>query len=126
MNLPFKDGGNERKREEALARRMGQALDRLASRDAADCPDAEVLAAYHDQALEPDEVLRCEEHFAGCARCRKILAVLAASDDTPLAETEVARLGELIAAAQAPRAAESLRPASPVPIRSAWKTRWLA
>src|ERR1700690_3379568 len=99
MDTPKRDESRDRQREETLARRMGEALDKIAPSDAGDCPDAELIAAYHERALNPDEIAGCETHFAACARCRKILAVLAASDDTPLAAKEVARVGELLAAA---------------------------
>jgi hypothetical protein len=126
MDSSKKSDSNQRQREEALARRMGEALDRQVTRNTRDCPDAEVMAAYHEASLDSNEMSRCEEHFAGCARCRKILTVLAASDDTPLAATEVANLGKLVAATQLPRPEDSQRTASPIPIKSAWKTRWLA
>ena len=126
MDSQKKDELSDRKCEQALARLMGEALDRLASRDSSECPDAEVIAAYQDQALDPSEMSQCESHFSGCARCRKILALLAASTDAPLAEKEVARLGELMAAAGSP-----LDPASQSKIAARsqklpWKTRWLA
>src|SRR6202035_5060515 len=97
-----RDESRNRRREEALARRVGDALDQLAHREAVECPDAEVIAAYHEKSLNPDEIARCESHFATCARCRKVLLVLAASVDAPLDETEVARLGTLVAAARSP------------------------
>ena len=92
----------ERRREEALARRMAEALDRLAHRNASDCPDPTIIAAYQDRALQPQEVVQWESHFAECSRCRKILAVLAASAEAPLDKKEVAHLGELVAMAHAP------------------------
>lgn len=121
----------ERRREEALVRRMGEALDRLAPRDASECPDPELIAAYHERALQPQEIAQWESHFAVCSRCRKVLAVLAAPADTPLAEKEVARLGELVAAAQAPlepvTSAASSRTSKPSrDHRLDWRGRWLA
>ena len=126
MDTPKRDESRDRQREETLARRMGEALDKIAPGDAGECPDAELIAAYHERALNPDEIAGCETHFAACARCRKILAVLAASDDTPLAAKEVARLGELLAASRAPQ-----ETASPIvmpmrPNRFDWSARWLA
>src|SRR6266853_1304398 len=126
MDPNIRDESRNRRREEALARRLGEALDQTAMRGTELCPDAELIAAYNERALGPEEAAQCEEHFAACSRCRKILAVLAASADTPLAETEVARLGELVAAASSPRVAAS-QPA--VPSRSNllhWRARWLA
>ena len=102
MDSQRKDESRDRRREEALARRMGEALDQLGPRDSGECPDAELIAAYHDGALQPDEIAQWESHFAACSRCRKILLVLAASVDAPLAEKEVAHLGQLVAAARSP------------------------
>lgn len=126
MDTQDKDESRARLREEALARRIGEALDRISATGAGECPDAALIASYHERALQPEELEQWEGHFAGCSRCRKILAVLAASIDAPLAETEVARLGELVAVA---------RPASVMPARPSkvikssrfdWRARWLA
>jgi hypothetical protein len=68
----------------------------------AECPDAETLAAFYERALAPAETSHWRGHFAGCPRCQQALAAMAASDPNPLAEEEVARLGELVAAASAP------------------------
>ena len=126
MNSKDKDDSKTRRREETLARRMGEALDRMDPRGAEACPAAEIIAAYADQALELDESEQWEGHFAGCARCRKILRVLAASAETPLAGKEVAELGELFSAARPP--AERIgRSAGSSHSRFAdWRMRWLA
>src|SRR6267143_6557558 len=100
MDSQKRDESHDRRREEALARRMGDALDRLDHRGAGECPDAELIAAYHERSLQPDEIARWEGHFAICGRCRKILAVLVATDEVALAEKEVAHLGELVAASR--------------------------
>jgi Putative zinc-finger len=135
MDSNMSDESRSRRREEALARRLGEALDQQASpRGPEPCPDGELIAAYRERELGPEEAAACEMHFAACSRCRKILAVLAASDDTPLAEKEVARLGELVAAAQVPYAAafQLPREAPPqgttiiLPRRPDWRVRWLA
>lgn len=124
-----------RRREEALARRLGEVLDEQASpRGPEPCPDAELIAAYHERELGQEETAACEMHFAACSRCRKILTVLAASDDAPLAEKEVARLGELVAAAHMPHEAAAQMPREAAPQgetivirkRPDWRVRWLA
>src|SRR6266853_1987877 len=126
MDSQKRNESRDRLREEALARRVGEALDQLAHRHAGECPDAELIAAYHEKSLQADEIARWEGHFAKCGRCRKILAVLAASVETPLAEKEVAHLGELIAAARAPSEV-TVRPIEAIrENRLAWRTRWLA
>ncbi len=126
MDSKDRDESKIRRREETLARRMGEALDQINPHGAGECPDAEVIAAYAEQALGPVESAQWEGHFAACARCRKILRVLAATADTPLAEKEVAQLGELVSAARAPveitgRSAWRARPRL-----ADWRTRWLA
>ena len=123
MEPQNKDESRDRRREEALARRMGEALDGLSPRDAGECPDAELIAAYHERALQADEIAQWESHFATCARCRNILLVLSASAGTPLDQKEVARLGQLVAAARAPLEVASR---SAKPNRSSWRGRWLA
>jgi hypothetical protein len=47
---------------------------------AGECPEPEVLAAYYDRALEPEEAARAEAHFSDCAACRAQLAALVRSD----------------------------------------------
>ena len=126
MDSQKRDESRDRRREEALARRVGEALDQLAHRDAGECPDAELIAAYHEKSLQADEIERCESHFAICGRCRKILAVLAAAVEAPLAEQEVAHLGELVGATRAPAEAPARRIEPIRPNRLAWRTRWLA
>jgi Photosynthesis system II assembly factor YCF48 len=119
--------------ERALARLLAQAL--RPSGSAADdsaCPDAELLAAYAEQNLETTEAAHWEEHFAGCARCQKILAVLTVSGEEPLSDREVEHFGRLAAAAgavpgttqrEAPEK-EREKVASFVRPRTTW--RWLA
>src|SRR5882762_6032736 len=118
MDSQKRDESHDHRREEALARRMGDALDRLDHRGTGECPDAELIAAYHEKSLQPDEIARWEGHFAICGRCRRILAVLVATAEVPLAEKEVADLGELVPA--------SIPIETPRPNRLAWRTRWLA
>jgi hypothetical protein len=127
MDSQEKSESRARLRDEALARRMGEALDRISAAVAGNCPDAELIAAYHERTLHPEEIAQCEGHFAGCSRCRNILAVLAASVDAPLSDAEVARLGELVAAAARPVGAATHPPAKIIQSnRFNWRARWLA
>jgi hypothetical protein len=126
MDSKDRDESKIRRRDETLARRVGNALDQMNAHGAGECPDAEVIAAYAEQALGPAESAQWEGHFATCARCRKILRVLAASADTPLAGTEVAQLGKRVSAVREPveitgRSAQRTRPRL-----VDWRTRWLA
>ena len=93
----------EQRKDKAFERILAEALSSGARK--ADCPDAEVLAAFYERALAPAETVHWHDHFARCVRCQQALAAMAASDPNPLAEEEVARLGELVAAASAPPAA---------------------
>jgi hypothetical protein len=70
------------------------------------CPDPEILAAYSERSLDPDEAARYNLHFSECARCREQLAVLT-------------RSGEFAGAT------EERRPRTPS-AASIWDWRWLA
>ena len=126
MDAKGRDEPKNRRREETLARRVGEALHKMNPSGTGECPDAEVIAAYSDHGLALDETARWDSHFATCARCRKILRVLAASADTPLAENEVARLGELVAAAHVPTDATAKPAKIARPGAWDWRVRWLA
>ena len=62
--------------EKLLARGLRQGLDTTGR----DCPDAGILAAYFDHALNSDETRRWELHFSTCGRCQEQLAALARSE----------------------------------------------
>jgi len=60
--------------DRALARHL-----RSASPDAA-CPDAEILAAYHERSLSLEEIAHWKAHMASCSRCQETLALLEQTD----------------------------------------------
>jgi len=126
MDSQDRDETRIRRRQESLARRLGEALDQMKPYGEGECPDAEVIAAYAEQALGPAESAEWEGHFAGCARCRNILRVLAASADAPLAEKEVAQLGELVSAVRVPVEITGRSAGRARPRFVDWRTRWLA
>jgi hypothetical protein len=99
MAASDRESESEKRKEKAFERMLADALSADARKD---CPDAEILAAFYEHLLAPKEVENWRAHFAGCSRCQQALAALAASDPNPLAEEEIARLGELVAAAAAP------------------------
>ncbi len=68
----------DRSFERALALRL------RANMSAADCPDAETLAAYHERSLTHDELTSWKAHIASCANCQQILAHLEALEEIPL------------------------------------------
>src|SRR5271154_1857720 len=45
------------------------------------CPDAEILAAYHERLLASDEMNLWKEHIFSCTRCQEILSQLEATED---------------------------------------------
>jgi hypothetical protein len=126
MDSQDRDETKIRRRQELLARRVGEALDQLKPHGEEECPDAEVIAAYAEQALGPAESAEWEGHFAACARCRKILRVLAASADTPLAEKEVAQLGKLVSVVRGPVEIMGRSAGRPRQRFVDWRARWLA
>jgi hypothetical protein len=127
MDTNDRNDSTNRERDAKLARRLGEALDQMNPHGTATaCPNAEVIAAYAERALGADEVAQCENHFASCGRCRNILKVLAAATDVPLAETEVAQLGQRVATVRTPVEITSGATKRPRSKAAAWSTRWLA
>ena len=99
-------------RDKALARLLSDALARDSAHDGAkdaDCPEAAIIAAYAERTLSPGEAAQWERHFSSCARCQKILASVALTDDL---------------AVQRPLAATVTISTSP-PTRQATYWRWL-
>ncbi len=66
--MPFED--RDPKFEHALAHHLrgGSAQ--------AGCPDAEILAAYHERTLSFDEMAQWKKHIAGCTACQEALALV--------------------------------------------------
>jgi hypothetical protein len=48
------------------------------------CPDAEMLAAYHERSLSDEELLLWKEHIANCGRCQDVLAALEMTEQISL------------------------------------------
>jgi carboxypeptidase family protein len=69
----------EQRFERALARHL---------RDAADstCPDAEILAAYHQRTLSLDEMTKWKEHIGTCERCQETLAFVEQTENVDAEE----------------------------------------
>ena len=64
----------DRQLERALALHLGNA-----SPDAA-CPDPEILAAYHERTLSPEEMADWKDHIALCSRCQEALGLIEESE----------------------------------------------
>jgi hypothetical protein len=73
------------------------------------CPESDVLAAYHERSLLPQEMNSWKEHIVGCARCQTILAELEATDSIPfqVAQTAEGQEEALVADAAKPLEAAS-------------------
>ena len=63
-------------RDKAIEKLVADKLRARAGAPGAACPDAEILAAYVDRTLAPQERLRWEIHFAACTRCQEHVAGL--------------------------------------------------
>jgi hypothetical protein len=68
--MPAED--RDRLFESALARHLR--ADAAASESV--CPDTEILAAYHERMLSPEEMIVAKNHLVSCLRCQEILAQL--------------------------------------------------
>jgi hypothetical protein len=95
------------------------------------CPEADVLAAYHERTLLPEEMNSWKEHIAGCARCQAVLAELQATDSIPLRVSQKEEASPAAQPATVPTPEESARPAkapekprvTSIPRRVRWQ--WL-
>jgi len=107
--MPLDD--RERSFENALARHLRP------SGSAGACSDAETLASYHEQSLEPGVMASLKAHISECARCQQILAQLQATDEIPLAsdiaspETAAAKPGVRVMPARRPTLLRWVAPA---------------
>ena len=54
------------------------------------CPESDVLAAYHERSLLPEETNSWKEHIVGCGRCQAVLAELEATHAILLGASEEA------------------------------------
>src|SRR5277367_2958284 len=99
------------------------------------CPDAEILAAYHERLLGSDEMNLWKEHIFSCARCQEILAQLEATEDVLAGAREdyagAGQVRELMPAAGALSASASPakavgQVAAPVVLRRRAMRYWIA
>jgi hypothetical protein len=108
----------DRQLEKALARHL-----RGTSGDSA-CPDAEILAAYHERTLSLEEMAQWKQHIAACSRCQETLALVEESNVVHGSEEEEKRkmmelVGGRLAAASRMPVEEALPASLPVRQRSA-------
>jgi Photosynthesis system II assembly factor YCF48 len=78
--MPHND--REQNFEKALARNLQSSFaSSNPSAPDSNCLDAEILAAYHDRLLDPEEMSARKSHIASCPRCQEILVQLEATDE---------------------------------------------
>jgi hypothetical protein len=104
--------------DKALARHLRSAapageasgISSASAPQSAPCPDPEILAAYHERSLLPEQLNSLKEHIVGCANCQTVLAHLEMTDEIPLQAAEVE---QVFAQTAAPPAAAVSSPAPP-------------
>ncbi|HTF43827.1 MAG TPA: hypothetical protein VK641_08020, partial [Terriglobales bacterium] len=122
-------GDQDKQFEDLLGRHVRRSV-----RDDApeDCPAADVLAAYHDRSLSPEEMGSSKQHIASCNSCQEILAQLEATDEVAVPEEMFDHVLQVVAVAPvaavsrdemaedmaAATAAAGVRTASPISISS--------
>src|SRR4030095_16467360 len=99
--------------EQALARRLR--VD--AGRNAPGCLDPEVLAAYHERMLSPEEMSDLKTHLVSCLLCQEILARLEATQDIPEKQNRESEL--VLARAAYPSNADQIREETNLPAEGA-------
>src|SRR5690348_11759021 len=81
---------SDRNFEKALARHLRSSVpfgvegEALAGALLESCPDPEILAAYHEQALSSSELSLWKKHVVACNHCQFVLAQLTATDNINL------------------------------------------
>jgi hypothetical protein len=70
--------------EKALARQLRGGASGDLRGATANCPDAEILGAYHERSLTAAEMAECARHIPECARCQEILSQLEATDEVSM------------------------------------------
>jgi hypothetical protein len=87
------------------------------------CPDAEILAAYHDGSLSIEERNLWKQHVVGCEQCQLVLAHLATPLDFPVhagTKQEAAALQQNASFGRAASPAPIARPSPPHNLRWLW------
>jgi hypothetical protein len=105
----------DRQLDRALARRLSD------SRDAA-CPDAEILAAYHERTLSLEEMAEWKEHIASCSRCQEALALVEESEKALAEDGKELEVEDYLGAAEPSRLPEA-QAALPRDSRNLWLGR---
>jgi hypothetical protein len=129
--MPADDSIFEKALERQMRKRPVPGIDGATQSEV--CPDAEVLAAYHERSLSDEEMVLWKEHIASCGRCQEVLAALETTEEISLRgepEGEFAEVTDALGgmlgrpAGGAPGARERIAPlvrssAAPVSVMSA-------
>jgi hypothetical protein len=91
--MPADDSIFEKALERQMRRRPVDGRDGAAQNEA--CPDAELLAAYHERSLRDEEMVLWKEHIAGCGRCQAVLAALETTEEISLGGEREGQFAEL-------------------------------
>src|SRR5437870_13070109 len=87
------------------------------------CPESDVLAAYHQRSLLPEEMNPWKEHIVACARCHAVLAELGATDSLPVrASAEASEQALLPKSLEPPPAAREARELTPAKLSNKPRT----
>jgi hypothetical protein len=84
-----------------------------------DCPDAEILAAYHERLLDAEEMILRKRHIASCLRCQDVLAQLEATEEIPLESDREEFAPSRAAAAPHMQQVQAAAPAAAPPLAAA-------
>ena len=84
--MPADDSIFEKALERQMRKRPVDGIDGAAQSEV--CPDAELLAAYHERSLGDEEMVLWKEHIANCGRCQDVLAALETTEEISLGERE--------------------------------------
>jgi hypothetical protein len=105
-------------REQQFERALARHLRGVSPRPA--CPDAEILAAYHERTLSLDEMSQWKQHIAACLQCQETLSLLEESNAVPINEFEEKHMpalavnGMILGAASEELREEALPASAPV------------
>jgi hypothetical protein len=91
----------DRSFEKSLAQQLRSSAQAGAQNAA--CPDAEILAAYHERQLSFEELSSWKAHITACARCQEILAQLEITDSIPIGASEEVLVQENILGMRVPQ-----------------------
>lgn len=91
--MPADDSIFEKALERQMRKRPVAGMDGATQSEA--CPDAELLAAYHERSLSDEEMVLWKEHIADCGRCQEVLAALETTEEISLGGAQEGEFAEV-------------------------------